>query len=159
MITDGDLTLAESGAIMDYILQKYGRGRLAVAPDRRNYPDYLFWLHYANASLLPIVIGIMSRQAAGSSGQPTLEQGFASRAQNAFAMIEGRLGECAYFAGDEFTAADIMMLLPLATIRKLLAPEASAQVNVHAYVQRIKARPAFQCAIHKADPESPRQID
>ena len=159
VITDGDLTLAESGAIMEYIIQKHGGGRLAVAPDRPNYPDYLYWLHYANASLLPIVVGVMSRQSSGgSSGQQSVAQGYAEREQRAFDMIEARLGANEYFAGSEFTAADISMVLPLSAVRKLVPREPPAGANIDAYLRRIVARPAFQHAIHKADPGSPRQI-
>lgn len=158
VITDGELTLAESGAIMEYIIHKHGGGRLAIGPDRPHYAEYLYWLHYANASLLPIVIGIMSRQSSGSSEQKSTEQGFASREQRAFDMIESHLGTNEYFAGSDFTAADIIMVLPLSAVRKLVPREPSADANIRAYLQRINARPAFQRAIRKADPNSPRQI-
>jgi glutathione S-transferase len=159
VIVDGALTLAESGAIIEYIIQKHGGGRLALTPDHPNYADYLYWLHYANASLLPIVVGVMSRQSAGgSSERPSAEQGFAAREQRAFDMMEARLGANDYFAGNEFTAADITMLLPLSALRRLAPRDPSAEVNICAYLKRIDARPAFQRAIHKADPGSPRQI-
>jgi len=159
VIADGRVTLAESSAIVEYILNKYGHGRFAVSSDQPQYPDYLYWLHYANGSLLPIVVGIMSRLSAGVSSQPTLEQGFAQREQTAFAMIEKRLGANKYFAGDEFTAADIMMVLPLSTLRRLVPRQPSADANVREYLKRIAARPAFQRAILKADPDSPRVIE
>src|ERR1044072_630618 len=53
VITDGDLVLGESGAIIDYIVAKYGAGRLSVAPTEPNFPEYLYWYHFANGSLMP----------------------------------------------------------------------------------------------------------
>jgi glutathione S-transferase len=159
VIVDGDLTLAESGAIIEYIIQKHGGGSFAVTPDHPGYTDYLYWFHYANASLLPIVVGIMSRQSrSGSSEQTPAEQGFATREQRAFDMMEAHLRTREYFAGGAFTAADIMMVLPLSAVRKLAPREPSADPDIRAYLKRIDARPAFQRAIRKADPSSPRQI-
>jgi glutathione S-transferase len=103
VITDGERTLAESGAIVEYIIQKHGGGRLAVGPDGPNYADYLFWLHYAGASLLPIVIGVLSRNQSGNGTPSPTAQGFAGRAEGALAMIEQRLAAHPYFAGSELT--------------------------------------------------------
>ncbi len=54
IISDDELVLAESGAIIEYIITRYGKGRLAVAPDHKDYADYLFWFHFANGTLIPI---------------------------------------------------------------------------------------------------------
>src|ERR1700712_1296315 len=59
IITDGDVVLPESGAIMQYIIGKYGNGRLSVGPEAPNFADYLFWLHFANASLMPSAMGAL----------------------------------------------------------------------------------------------------
>ena len=54
VIVDGTVVLSESGAVMEYIIARYGKGRLAVRPDAPNYPDYLFWFHFANGSMMPV---------------------------------------------------------------------------------------------------------
>ena len=59
VITDGDLVLGESGAIMEYVIAKHGGGRLAVAPDKANYSDYLYWFHFANGTLQPACMRLM----------------------------------------------------------------------------------------------------
>jgi glutathione S-transferase len=152
VITDGDLVLGESGAIIDYIIARYGEGRLALAPDHPNYADYLYWFHFANGSFMPtgmtaLVLGIL-----GLSGQEAVKP-LLARGDRAYAMVESRLGHAPYFAGDEFTAADIMMLFPLTTMRVFAPRDISGSPNTLAYLARIGERPAFQRAAAKGDPD------
>ena len=72
VITDGDLVLAESGAIIEYLLARYGRGRLTVAPERPGFADYLFWFHFANGSLMPSMMVDIIAMLAGGADQATL---------------------------------------------------------------------------------------
>ena len=136
VITDGDLTLGESGAIVEYICNRHGGGRLILGPDHADYVDYLFWFHFANGSLLPAMM--VDHITAASGGVPAGPR--PSRSDRALAMIEDRLGEAAYFAGEEFTAADIMMALPRFGERRDL----SGNPNIRAYLERIAARPAWK---------------
>jgi len=153
VITDGDLVLAESGAILEYVIAKYGNGRLAVAPNRANFADYLFWFHFANGTVMPSEMGrVISTMLGLKEGNPVLAV-FAQRSERAFALIEKRLGDVPYLAGNEFTAADIMMLFPLSTLRTLVPRNLSAMPHIRDYLARIGERPAYQRAMTKGDPQ------
>ena len=152
VVTDGDLTLAESGAIVEYILAKYGEGRLAIAPGQPGYSDYVYWLHYANGSFMPagmieLVLGVL-----GMADQEAV-QPLRARADRGYALAEKRLGEATWFAGDQFTAADIMMLFPLTTMRVFAPRDLGPYPNIRAYLARIGERPAYQRAAKKGDPD------
>ena len=154
IITDGDLVLPASGAIIDSITGKYGNGPLSVPPSSPELANYVFWFHFANASLMPNMMLPMAFQFAGASGDqvPALKS-LMSRKDSAFALIEKRLGEAPYFAGPEFTAADIIMLFPLTTMRNFCAVDLTHFPNLRAYLKRIGERPAYQRAMAKGDPE------
>lgn len=152
VLDDGDARLAESGAIIEYVIHTHGGGRLAVAPGTSGYVDYLFWWHFANASMVPAAMtdGLVRRL--GGSDDPIVSS-LSARLDLAFEMVEKRLGEANYFAGDRFTAADIMMLFPLTTMRIFGGRDISGDRNVNAYLQRIGERPAYKRAMAKAEPE------
>jgi glutathione S-transferase len=149
IITDGDVVLPESGAIMEYIIGKYGQGRLAVGPAAPNFADYLFWFHFANASFLPSQTGA-PRDGADESPRA---QFMRARSERAWSLVEDRLSKAAYFAGDEFTAADIIMGFALTTMRAFAPRDLTPYPNILAYLKRIGARPAYQRAMQKADPQ------
>lgn len=152
VITDGDTVLGESGAIIEYIVARHGDGRLAVKADDPAFPDYLFWFHFANGSVMP---SCMLDLAARMMGNPTPAGALGAlreRSDRAFAMIESRLAEAPYFAGGEFTAADIIMLFPLSTMREFSPRDLTPFPHIRAYLARIAARPAYQRAMAKADP-------
>jgi glutathione S-transferase len=159
IITDGDLVLGESGAIIDYIIAKHGGGRLAVTADKPNFADYLFWFHFANASMLPRSMVVMILKMAGvtDTADPRVA-GMAARADQAFDLVEKRLGEAEYFAGNAFTAADIMMTFGLTTMRMFATRDLAPYPNIRAYLQRIGGRPAFLAAAKKADPDLPLML-
>ena len=155
VITDGGRAIGESGAIVDYIIGRYGQGRLSVKPDATNFADYLYWLHFANGSfvateMLTLVAGALE-VAADHPGRAFIN----ARSANAYATVEQRLGEAAYFAGDELTAADIMMVFPLTTMRMFTPKDLSGFPNIQAYLQRIGARPAYRRAMERGDPGMP----
>jgi glutathione S-transferase len=152
VITDGAVVLAESAAIMDYILAKYGRGELAVGPGSPDYPDYLYWYHFANGSLMPsmmldVIVGML-----GVGADTPIYDALRARSQAAFGMIEKRLGEADYLAGNQFTAADIITLFPLTTMRVFAPRDLSGYPNTLAYLKRIGERPAYRRAMAKSDP-------
>jgi glutathione S-transferase len=150
VITDGELVLGESGAIMEYIMQTYGQGKLTVRPHEHGYADYLFWYHFANGSLMPaVMMGLVGRM---TGGDPARAAALMARLDRAYDQIEARLGRVSYFAGDAFTAADIIMVFPLTTMRAFAPRDLAPYPNIRAYLQRIGARPAFQKAMEKADP-------
>ncbi len=135
VITDGDLVLGESGAIVEYICARHGGSALVPAPEDPDFPDYLFWFHFANGSLVP---GLMVDHVTATLGAPASPG--PSRSIRAFAMIESRLGDAPWFAGDAFTAADIMLCLPRFAARLDLTDSP----NTRAYLDRVAARPAWQ---------------
>ena len=153
IITDGDLVLPESGAIIEYIIHKHGGGRLAVAPSAPNYPDYLFWYHYANASMMPgQLIGVIVTMVGAIEDNDTV-RALKARGDTGYKLVEERLGKVPYFAGNEFTAADIIMFFPLTTFRLHSPRDLTPYPNIRAYLQRIGGRPAYKRAMAKADPD------
>lgn len=150
VITDGPVVLSESGAIIEYIVARYGKGRLTVRPDAPNYADYLFWFHFANGSMMPVQFAGASKPGPDESPRMRLSR---ERCDRSWQMIETRLGEVPYFAGAELTTADIIMLFPLTTMRAFWPRDISGNPNVLAYLQRIGARPAYRQAMQKGDPQ------
>jgi len=152
VIEDKGRVLAESGAIIEYVIGKYGAGRLAVRPDQPEFADYLYWFHFANGTLMPSEMGSLIAKSLGlNDGHPVIAM-LRDRADRAFAMVEQRLREAPWFAGPEFTAADVIMLFPLTTMRAFVARDLSASPNIRAYLRRIGERPAYQRAMAKGDP-------
>jgi glutathione S-transferase len=150
IITDDDLVLPESGAIMEYIIGKYGDGRLAVGPTSPNFAAFLFWFHFANASMMPRQT--MGAQPKASDDESARARFMRERGDTTWKLVEQRLGEAPYFAGDEFTAADIIMGFPLTTMRAFAPRDLSPYPNTLAYLQKIGARPAYRSAMAKGDP-------
>jgi len=154
VITDGDLVLGESGAIIEYIIAKYGNGRFIPTPDDPDYVEYLRWFHFANGSMMPSWMMEMVVTMLSVADSPVTTS-LRSRLNTAFDIVETRLGEAVYFAGSSFTAADIIMLFPLTTMRLFAPRDLAPYPNILAYLQRIAMRPAYQRAIKKADPDLP----
>jgi glutathione S-transferase len=159
VITDGDVVLAESGAILEYLMARYGGDRLSVGTGQANFPDYLFWFHFANGTLMPSEMGSMISTRLGlKEGNPIISM-LQARCDRAFLLVEKRLGEAAYFAGGDFTAADIMMLFPLTTMRAFVQRDLTAFPNIKAYLKRVGQRPAYQRAMQKGDPGMSPKLD
>jgi glutathione S-transferase len=160
VITDGADTVAESGAIIEYLVDTYGKGRLRPAdgtPERRRYT---YWLHYAEGSAMtPLLLKlIFSRLPKGPMPffiRPVVK-GVASRAQETYIdpqikahtdYWESELGKSQWFAGDEFTAADIQMSFPT----EGAAARGGGQMGerTRAFLGRIHGRPAYQRALQR----------
>lgn len=150
VIVDGAVVLAESAAIMEYIIARHGQGRLAVRPDAPNYPEYLFWFHFANGSMMPVQFAGAIKPTADETPRTRISR---ERCERTWQMVESRLGEVPYFAGQEFTAADIIMMFPLTTMRVFAPRDISGYPHVLAYLRRIGARPAYRQAMQKGDPQ------
>lgn len=158
IITDGDQVLAESGAIIEYIIRKHGGGRLAVPPEDPAFADYVFWYHFANGSMMPnMMMGLIVAISGGSDSHPIIKS-LLNRTTQGLALIEQRLGKVPYFAGDRFTAADIIMLFPLSTMRAFSPVDLTQYPNLKAYLARIGERPAYRRAMAKGDPEMPPML-
>lgn len=159
VITDGTMALAESGAIIEYIIAKYGQGRFGVGPDSPDFADYLFWLHYANGSMMSGGILDFSLALLGIETDNETVRGLRGRYDRGFTMAEQRLGVAPYFAGSAFTAADIIMFFPLTTMRLFTPRDLAPYPNIRGYLHRVADRPAYQRAMKKADPDLPPAID
>jgi glutathione S-transferase len=152
IITDDGVALAETGAIVEYIARKYGDGRLILGPEHPDFADYLFWFHFANGSMVPAFMMDMVAKRAGV-------EAVSGRTDLAFRLVEERLGEATWFAGDSFTAADIMMVFPLTRARAFSCRDLGASPNLRAYLQRVGQRPAYHAAMAKAEPDQPPPLE
>jgi glutathione S-transferase len=164
VIRDGDLTLAESGAIIEYLLERYGDGRLAPAPGTPDRVRYLYWMHYAEGSAMPVLLLRVVFDQIETARVPffirPLTRGMAARVKQVlvqpqlerhYDFLEAELGDNAWFAGAEFSAADIQMSFPL----EAAAARAGLGANrprLMAWLDRIHARPAYIRAIERGGP-------
>jgi glutathione S-transferase len=152
VITEDGLSLAESGAIIDYIVAKHGDGQLTLTADHPNFAQYLYWYHFANGSLMPSMMGLMG----GGAIQPLMRE----RADRGLAALEAHFADGhVWLAGDTFTIADIMILFPLTTMRAFVPLDLAPYPGIRAYLRRAVERPAFKAAKAKADPDLILQLD
>jgi glutathione S-transferase len=159
VISDGELRLAESGAIIDYIIAKYGEGRLTVPPDHPEFANYLFWFHFANATMMPAEMSGIIAMMLGADMNAPIAVFLTERSVNAYNMLEERLGEVPYLAGQDFTAADLIMFFPLTTMRAFVQRDMTPFPNIRAYLKRVGTRPAYQRAMAAGDPDMPPMLD
>lgn len=156
VITDGDLVLGESGAIVDYIIGKFAPDTdLVPGPDHPDFADHLYWFHFANATFMTNGMMQIAVNAVGAQMPPPLM----ARVTNAWAQIEQRLGEADYFGGSQLTTADIMMVFQLTTSRAFNGMSIEDKPNLKAYLKRIGAREAYQRAMAKCEPGMPPKLD
>jgi glutathione S-transferase len=150
VITDGDMTIAESGAIVDYLVRHYGHanGKPAMMPQAgtAEYETYNEWLHYSEGSaMLPLMLNLyVSRlKEAGAPLHPRID----SEIANHLGYVDGALKGREFFVGNSFTGADIQMsfVAEMAKVFDKLAP----YPNLSAWLSRMHARPAFQRSIEK----------
>jgi glutathione S-transferase len=164
VITDGAVTLAESGAIIEYLAGKYADGRLLPPADTPERLRYTYWLHYAEGSAMPPLL--MSLVFARVRNAPApffvrpIARGIADKVMNSFVSpqiklhldyMEGELGKATWFAGNEFSAADVQMSFPLEAAAARGGLDAS-RPKLKAFLDRIHARPAYQRALAKGGP-------
>jgi glutathione S-transferase len=154
VIRDGDMVLAESGAIVDYIVHRHGGARLAVPPQDAAFARYTYWLHFAEGSLMSLMLIalVISRIAGASASPPGIR--VRARMQQMLAYVDTELGVGPWFAGAAFTAADVMMLFPFTTMRRYLEYDMTPYPNIAAYIARIEARPAYQKTMTLAGPDA-----
>ena len=163
VITDDDLVLAESGAIIEYIVGNYGEGRLIPPSNTPERLRYTYWLHYAEGSAMPPLLmkllftmiprrsPMLLRPLVGEIAKETLTTLVNPQLKQHMAFWETELNKSEWFAGNEFTAADIQMSFPLE------AASARAGLSDHhpkamEFLKRIHASPAYQRALEKGGP-------
>jgi glutathione S-transferase len=152
VIEDDGLLLAESAAITEYIIVKHGAGRLRLGPDDPDFASYLYWFHFANGNLQPVIARMMMVGRVGLAPDHPVQLAVQGRLDRVMALVEARLGEADYLAGNAFTAADIMSVFSLTTMRLFQPLDLRPYPNILAYLQRIGARPAYRRAMAKGDP-------
>lgn len=147
VITDGGLTLVESGAIVDYILRHYGQGSgLRPAEATPEFEAYQEWLHYAEGSaMLPLMLQLYTSRLKDAAAplQPRID----SEIANHLGFIEGALKGRTYFVGDNLTGADIMMSF-VAEVAQSFG-RLAAYPEFAAWLVRMHARPAFLRSVEK----------
>jgi len=153
VIQDDGLLLAESAAIVEYIILKHGDGRLRLGPDHPDFASYLYWFHFANGNLQPVMGRMMIVGRVGLAPDHPVQMAVQGRLDRVLALVEARLGEADYLAGSAFTAADIMSVFSLTTMRLFQPLDLQNYPNILAYLQRIGARPAYRRAMAKSDPD------
>ena len=153
VIRDGDTVLAESGAIVDYIVHRYAGDRLAVAPAAQEYARYIYWFHFAEGSLMSLLILALVLGRVPEANASPVRTRVLERTKQTLAFIDSELAQATYFAGAAFTAADIMMTFPFTTMRHFLKYDLAPYANILAYLQRIESRPAYQKAMALAGPK------
>ena len=139
-LVDGDVTMVESGAMVDYLLDRYGDGRLQPTPGTADSAAYRQWCWFAEATLirpLGLYRVLRAREEAIDSLVDEAQQKF----RDSLAAVESALTGRPYLLGAEFTAADIMMGYSIAMIERLLTDN---EPNLTAYLARLKTRPAYQ---------------
>jgi len=145
VITDGDITIAESGAIVDYILRAYGKGRLAPAGEGAEAEKHNEWLHYAEGSaMLPLMLNMYVMRL-GEAGAP-LHPRIQSEMANHLGYVDAALAGKDWLQG-EFTAADVQMSFVGEVARAF--GQTATHKNIGAWVERFQARPAYLRALEK----------
>ena len=169
VVTDGERTLAESGAVVETLVERYGAGRLAPAPGTAERERYTYWMHYAEGSVMPAVVlrlifHSLPKQPMPALARPVVRQlaksvveGFVQpQIKVHFDYIERELARSTWFAGSEFTAADIQMSFPL----EVMAPGLGAHhPRLAEYLARVRERPAYRRAITRGGPYDPSRLE
>ena len=161
VITDGELTLAESGAIIDYLIERYGAGSLAPAAGTPARLRYNYWLHYAEGSAMTPLLLKLVFDRVESAPMPffvkPVAKGISAKVKSSFIepqlkqhldYLEGELGESDWFAGDAFSGADIQLSFVLEAAAARGGRDAS-RPRLMDFLQRIHARPAYGRALER----------
>ncbi len=166
VITDGGVTVAESGAIIEYILETYGHGRLVPAVGTPERLRWRYWLHFAEGSAMsPLLLKLIFDKIA-TSPMPffvkPIARGISNKVQTMMVspnlkrqldFMEAELGKSEWFAGSEFSAADIQMSFPVEAAAQRAGLDAT-RPKLMAFLKRIHARDAYQKALERGGPYS-----
>ena len=164
VITEGDTTVAETGAIVEYILAQHGGGRLLPAVGTPEALRYRYWLHFAEGSAMPPLLLTLIFDRIANAPMPffikPIARGISNKVMNLMVrpnlkrqldFMESELGRSAWFAGDALTGADIMMSFPLEAAAQRAGLDAS-RPKLMDFLKRVHARPAYQRALQRGGP-------
>lgn len=161
VVTDDDLTLAESGAIVEYLVETYGPAGLRPEPGTQDRRRYTFWLHYAEGSAMPPLllklvfdrlsqppVPLLIRPVAAAIAHGVTQRFIGPQIERHLGYMNDELDGSDWFAGDAFTAADVQMSFPLeAAYARGVLDERHPRLTD--WLQRIHARPAYQAALER----------
>lgn len=137
---------------MEYILTKYGQGRLSIPPTAPNYADYLYYLHFTNGTFQPTILRALVISRSGlPEDNPSVQlvtRGF----DKSLTILEEQLSKNTWLAGDEFTAADIVLVFSLTTMRLFYPYSLEGYPKIVAYLKRVSEREGYKRAMEKGDP-------
>lgn len=153
VIRDGDTVLAESGAIVEYIVRRHAGGQLAVPPEDPAFARYTYWMHFAEGSLMSLMLIALVLSRIPEAKESRVRARILERMGRMLAYVDAELGAGPWFAGERFTAADVMMVFPFTTMRRYLEYDLAPYPNIAAYMGRIEARPAYRKAMALAGPD------
>jgi glutathione S-transferase len=164
VITDGDVTVAESGAIIEYLLDTYGKGRLAPKPGTPERRRFSYWLHFAEGSAMPPLVMALVFSRIRNTPMPffakPIARGIADKVMDSFVQpnidnqltfMEAELRDRPWFAGQEFSAADVQMSFPLEAAAMRGGLDARYP-QLTGFLKRIHTRPAYQRALERGGP-------
>ena len=149
VIEDDGRVVAETGAIVEYLVDK-ADGRLGAPADRDAALRYRFWLHYAEGSLMPPLLVKLVLTRVPIFGKMAMKR-IQPMINVHLDYIEAELAKRPWFAGDELTAADVMMSFPLEAARSRAGLDGSRPATI-AWLDKVHARPAYQTALKKGGP-------
>jgi glutathione S-transferase len=157
VIEDDGVVLAESAAVLDYIIAKYGTAEnggtsLALTRDHPDFADYLYWFHFANGTLQPAFMRVLIGGRIDPTGEHPANRIGRERLALALSTMEARLGTVPWLAGQDFTAADIMPVFSLTTMRNYQPWDLGPYPHIRSWLARVAARPAYRRAMEKGDP-------
>jgi glutathione S-transferase len=165
VITDGDATLAESGAILEYLAETYGKGRLVPPAGTLAYRDYRYFMHYAEGSLMPFLVmklvfnkvktdaPFVVRPIAKAISGMVSSRFLDPNIQSHLAFLADHLAKRSWFAGDELTAADVQMSFPVEGA--VARAGGGIPPRLTEWLAKIQARPAYRRAIEKGGEYQP----
>ncbi len=164
VITEGDATVAESGAIIEYLLEVHGAGRLRPAAGTPQARRFTYWLHFAEGSAMPPLLLKLVFARVQSAPMPffvkPIARGIAAKVLQSFVepnlkaqldFLEAELAQRPWFAGDDFSAADIQMSFPIEAAAQRAGLDAS-RPRLMDWLRRIHARPAYRRALERGGP-------
>lgn len=163
VITDGDVTVAETGAIIEYIIDHYDGGRLRPASGTAEGRQFTYWLHYAEGSIMPLMVMTLVFRRVETAPMPffvkPVARAIVGKVRNGYLgpnikthldFMEVEVGNTGWFAGDKFSAADIQMSFPVEAAKARGGLD--GRPNLAAFLDRIHTRPAYQRALERGGP-------
>lgn len=164
VITDDGVTVAESGAIIEYLVERYGNGRLAPAIGTPERLRWRYWLHFAEGTAMPPLLLKLIFEKIPRSPMPffvkPIARGICAKVlammvepnlKRQLDFMEAELGRSDWFAGNEFSAADVQMSFPIEASAQRAGLDAS-RPRLMAFLKRIHARPAYRRALERGGP-------